>query len=311
MCVTVDMFMIHVHILFTLFCVSLCQAQNSVALQYFGSLDNYQVNAVPTSESKYPWIARVIHSRSSYVPHMCTAACIDEAIFVTAARCIFNLKVNYTRVLYNSKFYDTLAFVVPSVPTKQAYDDIGFIVVRAKNTKSWQVINLFNGANRTDGAYQWFAKLDMFYGPMKYKVVGYAMRKWINKIRVPERHYDLSELDVVVNLEICNKILAKKKAKILFRVPCYHSCTAEEFEKNNAKCNRYHGVEGGALIDTISNKLVGIATWGINYDKYEVPVGFSVVNSENFFKDYRCAKLIRDDKGSLDVKGYYQSLCDD
>ncbi|CAH1642463.1 unnamed protein product [Spodoptera littoralis] len=304
-CVTVEMFMFHVYILFTLVFISVCG--NKTILQYFGSLDDYQVNATETSESKYPWIARVIHSRSSYVPHMCTAACIDEAIFVTAARCIYNLKVNYTRILYNSKFYDALAFVVPSVPTKQSYDDIGFIVVRSKNSKKWPVIKPFNGANRTDKAFDWFKKLE--HASMKYKIVGYAMRKWLHRISVPERQYDLSELDVIVSLDICTKLLTNNGKDKIFRVPCYHSCTFQEFKKKNSKCQKYHGVEGGALIDTTSNKLVGIATWTISYSKYEVPVGFSVLNSKNFFDDFRCAKRIRNDNGLLIVKGYYQSLC--
>lgn len=59
------------------------------AISGFSSLDNYQVNAKAATESQYPWIARVIHSRSADIPHMCTAVCIDEGIYITAARCIY------------------------------------------------------------------------------------------------------------------------------------------------------------------------------------------------------------------------------
>uniref|UniRef100_A0A2A4JVW2 Peptidase S1 domain-containing protein n=1 Tax=Heliothis virescens TaxID=7102 RepID=A0A2A4JVW2_HELVI len=279
---------------------------------WFPSLGNYQVNAVPVTEAQYPWIARVVHSRTADVPHMCTAVCIDEAIFITASRCIYTLKVNHTTIFYMSKRFDALAFVVPSEPTKQAFDDIGFIVVANKGFQSkWTIIQLFDAMNRTDDVFTWFSELDMSYGNINYKVVGYAMKKGIHKIGIPERQFNLTELNVVVSMDLCPKILHQYSKKHKgFAVPCYHSCTFQQFEKNNDKCYNYHGVEGGAVFDTITNKLMGVATWGPYFADHELPVGFSVANSENFFKDFMCARRIRDDNGLLITKGYYQALCD-
>ena len=73
-----------------------------------------------------------------------------------------------------------IAFVVPSNPTKQMFDDIGFIVVDKKKTKGvnkWDTIELFNAVNRTDETFKWFAELKKTVGDMDYKVVGYSMKK--------------------------------------------------------------------------------------------------------------------------------------
>lgn len=90
-----------------------------------------------------------------------------------------------------------------------------------------------------------------------------------------------------------------------FRVPCYHSCDVDEFIKNDTKCSNYHGVEGGAVLsdDAI---LLGIATWGAYFHKYDLPVGFSIVNSDNFYTDFDCAKRIR--ASGIKNEGY-QGIC--
>ncbi|CAH0598724.1 unnamed protein product [Chrysodeixis includens] len=263
------------------------------------------------SEKKYPWIARVVHSKRALVPHMCTAVCIDEAVFITAARCIYTLKVNYTRVFYMSKKLNVKAFVLPSEPTKQLFDDIGFLVTDTRTFKGmWAVIELFDSVNRTDELFKWFGDLEK-YGNMDFKVVGYAMKKGIHKIKAPEIQFNLTELNVVVSIDLCPSILTYYGKIKGFNVPCYHSCSVQQFQKSLEKCFNYHGVEGGALYDTISNKLLGVATWGAYFAKWELPVGFAVVNSINFFKDLTCARRIRDDNVSLIKKGYYQNLCDE
>jgi hypothetical protein len=96
-----------------------------------------------------------------------------------------------------------------------------------------------------------------------------------------------------------------------FFVPCYHSCTLHQFKIRDKKCSNYLGVEGGALIDVKKRKLLGVATWGPYFKSYELPVGISVPNSKNFYKDYACAKRVRDDNGLLVSTGYFQSLCTD
>lgn len=113
-------------------------------------------------------------------------------------------------------------------------------------------------------------------------------------------------------MELCPKLIKFRiKKRTGFAVPCYHSCTLQQFEKNIDRCYNYHGVEGGAVITNVMgyNKLMGVATWGPSIKDYELPVGFAVVNSENFFKDFTCATKIRDDNGLLITKGYYQTLC--
>ncbi|XP_026743491.1 uncharacterized protein LOC113505137 [Trichoplusia ni] len=279
---------------------------------YFGNLENYQVNAETVSEKQYPWIARVVHSKKALIPHVCTAVCVDEAIFITAARCIYTLKVNYTRVIYMSKKLNVVAFVLPSEPTKQLFDDIGFLVTDTRSFKGmWAIIELFDTVNRTDDAFRWFSDLDFSYGSMNFKVVGYAMKKGIHKIKAPEIQYNLTELSVVVGIDLCPSILTYYGKIKGFNVPCYHSCTVQQFQKSVDKCFNYHGVEGGALYDTLNKKLMGVATWGAYFQKWELPVGFAVANSINFFKDLKCARRIRDDNGIRVTKGYYQNLCDD
>ncbi|XP_038217017.1 uncharacterized protein LOC119835957 [Zerene cesonia] len=95
-----------------------------------------------------------------------------------------------------------------------------------------------------------------------------------------------------------------------FNVPCYHSCTLEEYRRDEAKCDNYHGVEGGAVINMKTNRLLGIATWGAYYSKYELPVGMSVLNSNNFFENFSCAKKIQKDETVDVAEFYFQNLCD-
>lgn len=272
---------------------------------FFSSLESYQVNAVPVSEVQYPWISRVVHSRSGDSPHVCTASCVDEGIFITAARCIIGLKVKFTTVIYQSRPLAARAFVVPSNGTKQAYDDIGFIVVH-KEKMTWSIVKLFSETNRTDDEFLWFEDLK----PSEYKVVGYATDKGIHRIKSVDRIYNLTELNIVIGIDICSNILTFHHRIGGFNIPCYHSCTTNEFKHEVEKCQNYHGVEGGAVFDVTKEYLLGVATWGPYFRKYELPVGFSVVNSGNFFQDFECARKIwADDLPKVD-KGYYQKLCD-
>lgn len=94
-----------------------------------------------------------------------------------------------------------------------------------------------------------------------------------------------------------------------FWVPCYHSCSVET-EPTDETCQPYHGVEGGAVLDKANNTLIGIATWGAySKENYPMPVGFSVLNSDNYYEDLKCALRIRDSK-KLENNISYQSLCE-
>lgn len=132
-----------------------------------------------------------------------------------------------------------------------------------------------------------------------------------NRIKSAETKFNLSELEVVLGMELCAEIYTANYRIKGFYVPCYFGCDLEEFrkEKNSTRCSRAHGVEGGAVFNTKTKKLFGVTTWGSFYHQYELPWGFSIPNSENFFMDKKCATRIRDDK-TKDLKpGYLQSLC--
>lgn len=84
-----------------------------------------------------------------------------------------------------------------------------------------------------------------------------------------------------------------------------------QFHKRDQQCKFYHGVEGAAIIEIKSNKLLGVVTWGHVYNsKFELPSGLAVANSDNFFEDYECAKTIAKDKLDHNSPLYWQKLCD-
>ncbi|CAK1595038.1 unnamed protein product [Parnassius mnemosyne] len=280
----------------------------NVVSTVFPSLENFEINATLVEENKYPWIARVVHSRTSNTPVVCTAVCVDRRIFITAAVCISTLKVYYTTVIYQYGWLPAMAFVVPANGSKQGFDDIGFIIVEADESTRWHTIELF-GTNRTDEAFKWFS--DLFHtDKITHKVVGFAVPKILQKVVIADRPFHICELPVVVNINLCPSILTFKNTFSGFNVPCYHSCSVKEYEAKEKNCENYHGVKGGAVINTNTNKLLGVATWGA-ISTNPLPVGFAVPNSANFFKNYQCAQRIRDDQEISVTAGYYQSLCDE
>ncbi|XP_068624534.1 uncharacterized protein [Battus philenor] len=266
------------------------------------------MDSIPVAEKKYNWIARVVHSRWSNYPHVCTAICIDTRIFITAAACISSLKVAYTTVIYRYGRLHALAFVVPAKGSVQAFDDIGFIIVKKDYSTKWRTIELFDTTNRTDDAFKWFSEL-FHTNEIQHKVVGYAVPKIIQHLVTSDKQFHLSELPVVVNINLCPSILTFNNLISGFNTPCYHSCSVKDFKANKKQqCNSYHGVEGGAVFHIKTNKLLGVATWGPT-NMRPLPVGFAVPNSDNFFKNYECARRIRDNDEKFNSG--YQSLCTD
>ncbi|XP_053620896.1 uncharacterized protein LOC128681195 [Plodia interpunctella] len=277
---------------------------------FFHSLDGYQVNATPANEDKYRWVAKVIHSKTEPGPYACTAVCVEKRIFMTAARCIYSLKVDFTSVLYRNQRFPTQAFILPSNQSKQLFDDIGLIVVGKIDAKvKWNIAKLFKKANRTGDNFQWFADLGISANKAVYKVVGYTTEKGLHRIKAADRKFTLSEMPVIIDINMCSYIYTYKYIIRGFFVPCYYSCTRKEFDKNNEKCNNYHGVEGSAIVHMKTGEILGVATWGA-YSTRELPVGFSVANSNKFYKDLSCAINIRNDDALLMVRGFYQSLCE-
>ncbi|XP_039761462.1 uncharacterized protein LOC120634753 [Pararge aegeria] len=287
------------------------QSKLNLNYTYFLTLRNYQVNAQSASEIDYPWIARVVHSQIYSKPQLCTAVCIGERIFITAARCVILLKISHASLIYQDHHLKPKAFVLPTKETKQMYDDIGFIVVHDEFPGKWKTVELFDG-KRTDGVFRWFGNL--VFDDFEHKVVGYAKFKTDESVLVWKRPYYLTQLKVHVSLNLCPEILIYNQRMDGFAVPCYHSCTLAQFEgktsKRHPRCNNYHGSEGSAIINLKTNKLLGIATWGAYFNKYELPVGFSVPNSDIFYEDKFCAEKIRDHSDFIVDPGFYQELCD-
>ncbi|XP_023945523.2 uncharacterized protein LOC112051210 isoform X2 [Bicyclus anynana] len=279
----------------------------------FLALRNYQVNAKSASEIDYPWIARVVHSRQYSRPQLCTAVCIGQQIFITAARCVTVLKITYTSLIYQDQRLKPKAFVLPTNKTKQMYDDVGFIIVHDEFPGQWKALALLD-EQRTDRTFTWFE--NMVFDEFEHKVVGYAKFKTDESSLVWKRPYHLTQLKVHVSLDLCREILIYNQRVDGFAVPCYHSCTLAQFEGKegntmHTNCMNYHGSEGSAIINLKTNKLLGIATWGAYFKKHELPVGFSIPNSDNFLEDKICAEKIRDDSDFIVDPGYYQQLCDD
>ncbi|CAH2239726.1 jg6795 [Pararge aegeria aegeria] len=222
-----------------------------------------------------------------------------------------NLKISHASLIYQDHHLKPKAFVLPTKETKQMYDDIGFIVVHDEFPGKWKTVELFDG-KRTDGVFRWFGNL--VFDDFEHKVVGYAKFKTDESVLVWKRPYYLTQLKVHVSLNLCPEILIYNQRMDGFAVPCYHSCTLAQFEgktsKRHPRCNNYHGSEGSAIINLKTNKLLGIATWGAYFNKYELPVGFSVPNSDIFYEDKFCAEKIRDHSDFIVDPGFYQELCD-
>ncbi|XP_026324581.1 uncharacterized protein LOC113233635 [Hyposmocoma kahamanoa] len=276
----------------------------------FPSLENYHSEANEVDESVYPWVGKVVHSPHHDYPVVCTASCIDNNIFITSARCLFSLRPLYTRVFYNGNSFSAKAFVTPSNVTRQSFDDIGFIIVLSNDsyTREWATIDIYN-ERRTDDTYYWFAEYLRIRGPGDHIAVGWTVHKTQHKIKKPRTQYKLTALEIVLGLDLCAEIFTVNFKIKGFYVPCYFGCDIKEFRANDTKCERAHGAEGGAIVNTKTNMLLGVATWGAYYQKRELPLGFSVANSDNFFKDKKCAINIRNDNERNPPSNYLQSLC--
>ncbi|XP_073965761.1 uncharacterized protein [Choristoneura fumiferana] len=276
----------------------------------FPALTNHHIRGQLVTEQEYPWVARVIHSLTETLPHICTASCIDERVFVTAARCIFYLKVEFTTVHYQNQILFVRAFIIPSKPTKQMFDDIGFIVVEDTPTLPyWATIKTFNAVNRTDDEFQWLDVL-RWNDLHEHYVVGYAADDGRAIFQAADTVYRLTEIKIIIDLRLCSELTSMDDNDDAtdFWVPCYHSCAVDTMQNDEA-CQPYHGVEGGAVFHKANKTLIGIATWGaIAKEGYPLPVGFSVLNSDNYYEDLKCALTIRDSK-KMENNISYQSLC--
>ncbi|XP_061725023.1 uncharacterized protein LOC133530973 isoform X2 [Cydia pomonella] len=260
----------------------------------FSLLRSEQKDANKTDEKEYPWIARVVHSPDKDHPYLCTAACIEDRIFVTAARCIYQAKVSFTTVINQGSRLRPRAFVVPSKPTKQMFDDIGFIVV-SKTNHTWNAVKVFDKQDnemftRTDENYFWLSKM----GEIEGTAVGFVNGD-------QKQSGTLYQANVYISPFICQhfyntEILQEPKYySDHYFVPCFHTCDLMD-GYSRYKCNRRLAGEGHVILEEKSKKLIGIATWGGYFAKsigINLPVGMAVLNSDNFQEDLECARMIK------------------
>ncbi|XP_048000067.1 uncharacterized protein LOC125237136 [Leguminivora glycinivorella] len=259
----------------------------------FSILRSEQREANKTSHKEYPWIAYVVHSRDRDQPFLCSAACIEERIFITAARCLYRAKVYLTTVVHQESKLRPIAFVVPTKNTKQLFDDVGFIIVD-RTSHNWQTVKLYSAADnknftRTDNNYVWLSTM----GEMAGTVVGYVDGS--NKPAV------LYEANVFMSGFLCQhfyNVDILKEPKYFsdnFFVPCYHTCNLwNGYSKFN--CLKWLAGEGLAVLHQESKKLFGVATWGGylgNAPHVPLPVGMAIPNSASFREDLECARKIK------------------
>lgn len=99
---------------------------------------------------------------------------------------ISSLKVEFTTVHYQSHILFVRALVIPSKPTKQMFDDIGFIIVEDKPTvPRWTTIKTFNAVNRSDEEFEWLQILGWQKGQHEHYVVGYAADDYVSFLFSP------------------------------------------------------------------------------------------------------------------------------
>ncbi|XP_063370317.1 uncharacterized protein LOC134658594 [Cydia amplana] len=279
-------------------------------LKFFGVLKTEQYQANKTGENTYPWIARVVHSTDKDYPYLCTAACIEDRIFVTAARCIYQAKVSLTTVINQGARLRPIAFVVPSKPTKQMFDDIGFIVVNKTNHK-WNAIKVFDKQDnktftRTDKNYFWLSKM----GEITATAVGFVDSD-------EKQPGTLYQANVYISPFLCQHLF---NTDILhdpldysdnYFVPCYHTCDLVG-GYNKPVCIKRLAGEGHVVIEKKTEKLIGIAAWGCYFKKeaspkgVHLPVGMALPNSDSFQEDLGCARKI---KNALITSKTFANLC--
>ncbi|XP_063390296.1 uncharacterized protein LOC134675891 [Cydia fagiglandana] len=260
----------------------------------FNILINEQKYANETEEEKYPWISRVVISTEYDYPYLCTAACIEDRIFVTAARCLYQTKVSFTSVINQGARLRPIAFVVPSKPTKQMFEDVGFIIVNKTNHK-WSAIEVFdqqdnNTFTRTDENYFWLSKI----GEVKGTSVGFVSGDDKQPGTLYQANVYMSPFlcQHFYNIEILHEPLYYSDH---YFVPCFHTCNIKDGYKKS-KCNKRLAGEGHAVLEDKTKKLMGIATWGGYFAKsygINLPVGMAIPNSDSFREDLECARKIK------------------
>ncbi|XP_061718244.1 uncharacterized protein LOC133525852 [Cydia pomonella] len=276
-----------------------------------------QEGATLAQESEYPWIARVVHTPPSstvMAPLICTAAVISSRILITAAKCIATAKANYTTVLIRTIKLAVKTFVFPAEPSKQMFDDVGFIITwhngSAINVNDFKNITLTSRIRVNDNSFNFFEE----WAIKNSTIVGFIASE-----ESPGTHKLYKLENMHASNRVCNEIYPTVRNSNDYWAPCVHSCGPEEHNMNSETCRRYLLGLGHMVVDEQTNELIGIVTWTCaNSDRdrlsrqgLPMPLGLAVPNKKTSDKDRNCSINVRDDstKRSNLTFGYYRTLC--
>ncbi|KAJ2943089.1 hypothetical protein O0L34_g18778 [Tuta absoluta] len=200
--------------------------------------------------------------------------------------------------------------------SKQYFDDIGLIVTEEGPPGfNWAIVALPTAAvaYRTKGpeynTYKWFEDLNFVYPNATHTVIGYGYKnKAEAAARAETMHYELVELNVIVGINYCEKFY---EIQDNYHVPCYHYCNLTSIRNGWAEncAAKNIAVEGAAVYNFKKKELLGVASWSIKIPMGESPVGFAVPNTEEFYKNFKCAQTIASDILPHPGKGYFNWLC--
>ncbi|XP_048006004.1 uncharacterized protein LOC125241522 [Leguminivora glycinivorella] len=274
-----------------------------------------QQGATEEPESQHPWLVRVVHAPSNatdMAPLICTGAVLADRVYITAARCIFSAKADYTTVIYSGHQLSVKAFVFPAQPTNQMFDDVGFIVSWWKREiKSFHTITLALERRLDDNSFDFFDDLAVNDSTL----LGFIASK-----DSPSTH-TLYRLDNMhASNEVCHELYPSGGGGGgAYRVPCAHSCRAAEQRAGSAPCGRLLLGLGHVLVDR-SARLLGLVTWSCanaptarrrSHDM-PLPLGLALPNTKASQLNYDCAIAIRNLKVDYDklTRGTHKSACD-
>ncbi|CAG9790079.1 unnamed protein product [Diatraea saccharalis] len=90
-----------------------------------------------------------------------------------------SLKVSQTTVIYQNSRLPAIAFILSDNTTKQLFDDIGWIIVKAVDEEKYNDVSSINPVMgyRTGEGFKWFADWNLPTTHGVYKVVGFATDK--------------------------------------------------------------------------------------------------------------------------------------
>ncbi|KAG7300057.1 hypothetical protein JYU34_015590 [Plutella xylostella] len=300
--------------------------QMNTEAPFYGSLNNsanlgphQPIRSYSLAFSRYPWVGRVVPHAANTVMTRCTVACVRDHVFVTATRCLLGMSIGVAAVHYKDLVFETKALITPGerYGTKQAFDDIGVLLVHDnKSLKAWDTIQPVS-VERTGSDFSWFQQFEIVEPKQAdYVVIAFDPRD-------QELFY---ELEGYPGLLGCEKLLYRTPVASwenymkpeYFRVPCISFCNFDEFnvkdynitDEYDLQCRLNIWVEGALVVSKSSpHLLLGVTTWGPGLftlkpnERYVV--GLAVPNSPAYRAAMACADAI------LSGKALNDAVCDD